>query len=127
MNLEKLWRFIALTIKIQPDGRKVKGTLHWVSANHYEDIEIRLYDRLFNVENPDKVEEGQDFTININKDSLKVITGKAEPALAEVEVLDKFQFERIGYFCVDKDSTKDKPIFNRTVALRDTWSKISNK
>lgn len=110
-----------------PDGRKVKGTLHWVSADHCKNVEIRLYDRLFNVDSPDKVNEGEDFTINLNNDSLKIITGKAEPALVDdVKPLDSFQFERMGYFSVDKDSRDDRIIYNRTVTLKDTWSKLSS-
>lgn len=109
-----------------PDGRKVRGALHWVSAKHCKEIEIRLYDRLFNVENPEKVPEGEDFTYNINRDSLRITTAKGEPSLLEqVAILEKFQFERTGYFCVDKYSTKDHPIYNRTVTLKDTWNKTN--
>lgn len=103
--------------------RKVKGTIHWVSASHAIDAEVRLYDRLFQVENPDKVDEGQTFLDHLNPDSRKIITAKVEPVLRSVNPLDKFQFQRIGYFCVDKDSTKEKLVFNRTVALRDSWNK----
>ncbi len=102
--------------------RKVKGTLHWVSVNHALEAEIRLYDRLFSVEAPDADKE-KDFTEFINPDSLKVITGYLEPSLKNAGVQDKFQFQRIGYFCVDKDSTEEKPVFNRTVSLRDSWAK----
>jgi glutaminyl-tRNA synthetase len=111
-----------------PDGRKVKSTLHWVSAPHALDAEVRLYDYLFTKENPDEVEEGQDFKSNLNPNSLEVLTGcKVEPSLASTKPLDRFQFERIGYFCVDPDSAKGKLIFNRTVGLRDTWAKIQKQ
>jgi glutaminyl-tRNA synthetase len=111
-----------------PDGRKVKSTLHWVSAPHALDAEVRLYDYLFTKENPDEVEEGQDFKSNLNPDSLQVLTGcKVEPSLADAKLLDRFQFERMGYFCVDLDSAKGKLIFNRTVGLRDTWAKIQKQ
>jgi glutaminyl-tRNA synthetase len=111
-----------------PDGRKPKSTLHWVSAAHAIDAEVRLYDYLFNKENPDEVEEGQDFKSNLNPDSLQVLTGcKVEPSLSEAKPLDRYQFERMGYFCLDPDSTKDKLIFNRTVGLRDTWAKIQKQ
>ena len=103
--------------------RKVKGTLHWVSADHAVDAEVRLYDRLFNSETPDVAEEGSDFKSNLNPDSLKVITGKIEPSIKDAKELDKFQFQRLGYFCVDKDSTTEKLVYNRTVPLRDSWSK----
>lgn len=107
------------------DGRKVKGVIHWVSAPHAVDIEARLYETLFTKENPDEVEEGKTFLDYINPDSLKIVTAKAEPSLAESAVGDKFQFERIGYFTKDKDSTADKPVFNRTVTLKDTWAKLN--
>jgi glutaminyl-tRNA synthetase len=111
-----------------PDGRKVKSTLHWVSAPHVLDAEIRLYDYLFTKENPDEVEEGQDFKSNLNPDSLEVLSGcKVEPSLANAKSLDRFQFERIGYFCLDPNSTKYRLIFNRTVSLRDTWAKIQKQ
>jgi glutaminyl-tRNA synthetase len=111
-----------------PDGRKVKSTLHWVSAAHAIDSEVRLYDHLFTKENPDETEEGQDFKSNINPNSLEVLTAcKVEPSLAKAKPLDRFQFERTGYFCVDPDSTKDKLVFNRTVGLRDTWAKIQKQ
>ncbi len=110
-----------------PDGRKVKATLHWVNAADAKDIEVRLYDRLFVKEDPNEVDEGQSFLDNINPDSLKVITAKAEPALTDVKPEEKFQFERLGYFTVDKDSTAEKVVFNRTVTLRDTWAKINAK
>ncbi|HUW84020.1 MAG TPA: glutamine--tRNA ligase/YqeY domain fusion protein [Phycisphaerae bacterium] len=108
-----------------PDGRKVKATLHWVSAAHAVDAEVRLYDRLFNNENPDDTPDGQDFAANLNPDSLEVLTGcKVEPGLAGAEPGRRYQFERLGYFCVDPDSTADKPVFNRTVTLRDSWARI---
>ncbi|MCD4683960.1 MAG: glutamine--tRNA ligase/YqeY domain fusion protein [Bacteroidales bacterium] len=104
--------------------RKVKGTLHWVSAEHAVDAEVRIYDRLFSNEFPDKVEDdSKDFKSNLNQDSLKVITGKIEPSVKEAKVLDKFQFQRLGYYCVDPDSTENKLVFNRTVPLRDSWAK----
>ena len=111
-----------------PDGRKVKSTLHWVSAQHALDAEVRLYDNLFTKENPDEVEEGQDFTSNLNPNSLEVLSScKIEPSLADAQPLARYQFERLGYFCVDLDSTSEKLIFNRTVGLRDTWAKIQQK
>ena len=111
-----------------PDGRKVKATLHWVSATHALDSRVRLYDHLFTKENPDDVEDGQDFTANINPDSLKILTGcKLEPSLADAAAFERYQFERLGYFCVDKDSGRDALVFNRTVTLRDAWAKIQKK
>jgi len=104
--------------------RKVKGTLHWVSVNHALDAEVRLYDRLFKNEFPDEVEDDtKDFKSNLNSDSLKIVTGKIEPSIKEAKALDKFQFQRLGYFCVDPDSTSEKLVFNRTVPLRDSWAK----
>jgi glutaminyl-tRNA synthetase len=111
-----------------PDGRKVQGTIHWVSAQHALDAEVRMYDRLFNVPNPNKVEEDKSFLDYINPDSLKVLTGcKVEPGLAKAIPGAKYQFERKGFFCVDPDSTPQHPIFNLTVTLRDTWAKIEGK
>ncbi len=108
-----------------PDGRKVKGTIHWVSAAHALDAEVRLYDRLFTKEDPTDTEEGRDFTANLNPDSLEVLTScKVEPSLKAAEPESRWQFERLGYFCVDPDSTPDKLVFNRTVSLRDTWAKV---
>jgi glutaminyl-tRNA synthetase len=108
-----------------PDGRKVKGTLHWVSAEHAVDAEVRLYDRLFTEAEPEA--EG-DFLDCLNPDSLKIITAKLEPSLAETAVGERVQFERLGYFTPDpKDSTSDKPVFNRIVALRDSWAKLAKK
>jgi glutaminyl-tRNA synthetase len=111
-----------------PDGRKVKATLHWVSAAHAVEAEIRLYDRLFINEYPEDVEDGQDFTSNINPDSLEVISDAyLEPSLIGAEPGSRYQFERIGYFAVDPDSTEDKLVFNRTVPLRDTWARIKKQ
>jgi len=104
-------------------ARKVKGTIHWVSAKHAIKAEIRLYDRLFIKENPDETEEGYDFKSNLNPESLKVIEGYVEPCLSGAKSLDKYQFQRLGYFCVDPDSTEHKLVFNRTVTLKDSWSK----
>jgi glutaminyl-tRNA synthetase len=109
-----------------PDGRKVKGTLHWVSARHAVDAQVRLYDHLFTKENPNEVEEGKDFTACLNPGSLEVLNGcKLEPSLANAAPASRCQFERLGYFCVDsKDSSPESLVFNRTVTLRDTWAKI---
>jgi len=105
--------------------RKVKGTLHWVSVKHAIEAEIRLYDRLFTEEMPDGVKE-RDYLDFVNPESLKVVTGYLEPSLKDAKEQDKVQFQRIGYFCVDRDSTAAKPVFNRTVSLRDSWAKIKN-
>jgi glutaminyl-tRNA synthetase len=111
-----------------PDGRKVKSTIHWVSAAHAVDAEVRLYENLFTKENPSDTEEGQDFTANLNPNSLEVLTGaKVEPSLRDPQVLSRYQFERLGYFCVDADSKPGAPVFNRTVALKDTWAKIEKR
>ncbi len=111
-----------------PDGRKVKSTIHWVSAAHALDAEVRIYNNLFTKENPNEVEEGQDFTANLNPDSLEVLTGcKIEPSLGDAEAGSRYQFERLGYFSVDTDSTSGNPVFNRTIGLRDTWSKIESR
>ena len=111
-----------------PDGRKVKSTIHWVSAAHAIDAEVRLYDKLFTVEDPNQVEEGQDFTANLNPNSLEVIPrAKLEPSLANASVEGRYQFERLGYFCVDPDSKPGHLVFNRTVALKDTWAKVEKK
>jgi len=108
-----------------PDGRKVKGTLHWVSAEHAVDAEVRLYDRLFTEAEP---EAQGDFLDCLNPDSLKIITAKLEPLLAETAVGERVQFERLGYFTPDpKDSTPAKLVFNRIVALRDGWAKLAKK
>ena len=107
-----------------PDGRKVKGTIHWVSAKHAVDAEVRLYDRLFSLESPDDVPEGQDWKDGLNPDSLEVISdAKLEPSLAAAEPGARFQFERNGYFCVDQNSSSEKLTFNRTATLRDSWAK----
>ena len=111
-----------------PDGRKVKGTIHWVEATNAIDAEIRQYDRLFIKEDPEAVEEGKDFLSNLNPDSLKVMTGKVEPSLANLPAETRVQFERVGYFCTDRyDHSAAKPVFNMTVGLKDTWSKIEKK
>ncbi len=108
-----------------PDGRKVKSTLHWVCAESAIKSEVRLYNHLFTKENPEDAPEGEDFISNLNPDSLEVLSDcYVEPSLANAEPLSRYQFERIGYFCVDPDSSKEKPVFNRTVSLRDTWAKI---
>ena len=111
-----------------PDGRKVKGTIHWVSAAHARRAEVRLYDHLFKPENPNDVPDGGDFKDNLNPDSLQVLSDcLVEPSLAEAAAGDRVQFERQGYFCVDSDSTAEKLVFNRTVSLRDSWAKIEKK
>lgn len=108
-----------------PDGRKVKATLHWVSAKHAADAEVRLYDHLFTVEDPSRLEEGADWRDHLNPESLRALEGcKVEPAAAELGIGDRFQFERKGYFCVDPDSAPGKLVFNRAVSLRDTWARI---
>jgi len=107
------------------DGRKVKSTLHWVSARHCLPVEVRLYNRLFSKENPEEAPEGKDFKVNLNPESLEVLDGcRVEPCLSQAKPFERYQFERIGYFCVDPDSTGAKVVFNRTVALRDKWAKI---
>jgi glutaminyl-tRNA synthetase len=110
-----------------PDGRKVKATLHWVSAPHAIQAEVRLYDRLFKKEDPYESEEGQSFLSNLNEGSLRSVTAYVEPHVKDAKPLDKFQFERLGYFCVDKYSTKDKLVFNRTATLRDSWARMTGK
>ena len=111
-----------------PDGRKVKATLHWVSAAHAVDAEVRLYDRLFSIENPGLTPLDRDWREFLNPESLRVLTGcKVEPGLAEASPGTRYQFERIGYFCVDPDSAPGRPVFNRTVSLKDTWAKIERK
>jgi len=111
-----------------PDGRKVKSTIHWVAASTAVDAEVRIYENLFTKENPNEVEEGQDFTANLNPNSLEIITNaKLEPSLASAAVGGRYQFERLGYFCVDPDSKAGRPVFNRTVALKDTWAKVEKK
>ncbi len=111
-----------------PDGRKVKSTIHWVSAAHAIDAEVRIYDNLFTQEDPNQVEEGQEFTANLNPNSLEVIApAKLEPSLANAQIESRHQFERLGYFCVDPDSRPAHLVFNRTVALKDTWAKVEKK
>jgi glutaminyl-tRNA synthetase len=107
-----------------PDGRKVKSTIHWVSAAHAMNGEVRLYDNLFSNPDPSDVPEGQDFTANLNPNSLEIVgQAKLEPSLGNAKAGDRYQFERLGYFCVDPDSAPGKLVFNRTVALKDTWAK----
>ena len=110
-----------------PDGRKVKSTIHWLSAAHTKEAEFRMYDRLFTKEDPEEGEEG--FLAGLNPDSLHILHGYVEPSLAQTKPGDRFQFERLGYFATDQDSTENKPVFNLTVSLKDTWAKIerSNK
>ena len=111
-----------------PDGRKVKSTIHWVSAGQAIEAEVRIYDNLFNVEDPNQTPEGQEFTVNLNPNSLQIVKGaKLEPCLKNATAGDRFQFERLGYFCADKESTPEQLVFNRTVALRDTWAKVEKK
>ena len=109
------------------DGRKVKGVIHWVSAPHAKEAEIRLFDRLFTRESLDDIEEGKTFKDYLNPASLTVVKGYVEPSLAGTAPGSKYQFERIGYFCADKDSSIEKPVFNRTVTLKDSWSKMAAK
>jgi glutaminyl-tRNA synthetase len=111
-----------------PDGRKVKSTLHWVSADKALEAQVRLYDHLFTKENPDKTNEGEDFKSNLNPDSCQVLDSCwIEPSLTGAAPFSRYQFERLGYFCVDPDSSDEKPVFNRTVSLRDTWAKLQKK
>ena len=111
-----------------PDGRKVKATIHWVSAEHALDGEVRLYDTLFATPDPGRTEDGKDFTANLNPHSLEVVkSAKLEPSLANAGAGSRYQFERLGYFCVDPDSKPGRPVFNRTVALKDTWAKIETR
>ena len=108
-----------------PDGRKVKATIHWVSAAHAIEAEVRLYDHLFSKENPEDVAENTDYKANLNPRSLETLTEcRVEPSLAGASAGSRYQFERQGYFCVDPESTDEKPVFNRTVGLRDTWAKL---
>src|SRR5262249_22921102 len=110
-----------------PDNRKVKATIHWVSAEHSLPAEVRLYDYLFTKADPDDYPEGQDYKATLNPESLVTLTDcRVEPSLATTKVGDRFQFERMGYFCVDPDSKPEALVFNRTVTLRDTWAKIEN-
>jgi glutaminyl-tRNA synthetase len=111
-----------------PDGRKVKSTLHWVSAQHALEAEVRLYEHLFNRKDPTDVEQGKDFKAHLNPDSLEVLTScRVEPSLANAGTGSRYQFERQGYFCVDTDSSAEKLVFNRAVSLRDTWAKIEKQ
>jgi glutaminyl-tRNA synthetase len=111
-----------------PDGRKVKSTIHWVSAAHAVDAEVRLYEHLFSKPDPTDVEEGKDVLDNLNPRSLEVVSpAKVEPSLANATPGARYQFERLGYFCVDPDAKPGKPVFNRTVALKDTWAKVEKK
>jgi glutaminyl-tRNA synthetase len=110
-----------------PDGRKVKGTIHWVSAAHAVRAEVRLYDHLFTKPDPDDVPTGQDYKVNLNPNSLQRLDGFVEPSLKDATPGSRFQFERLGYFSVDADSTPQTPVFNRTVSLVDTWAKIQKK
>jgi glutaminyl-tRNA synthetase len=111
-----------------PDGRKVKSTIHWVSEKYAIDAEVRLYETLFTQEDPNEVQEGQEFTDNLNPQSLEILTNcKVEPSLADATPGSRYQFERMGYFAVDPDTAAGKLVFNRTVALRDTWAKIEKK
>ena len=108
-----------------PDGRKVKSTIHWVSAAHAVDAEVRLYDNLFTREDPNETDEGENFVANLNPRSLEVLAcARLEPSLRDAAEGSRYQFERLGYFCADPDSVPGRPVFNRTVALRDTWAKI---
>ncbi|MDD2922647.1 MAG: glutamine--tRNA ligase, partial [Anaerolineales bacterium] len=107
------------------DGRKVKSTIHWVSAQRAKEVEIRMYDRLFTKEDPEEGEEG--FLACLNPKSLETLNGFVEPSLALVKVGERFQFERLGYFCVDAESAPEKPVFNLTVNLKDAWAKMEKK
>ena len=111
-----------------PDGRKVKGTLHWVSAAHSVRAEVRLYSHLFSVEDPMKVAPSQEITANLNPDSLETVRDcRVDPSVAAALPGSSLQFERLGYFCADSESSEAAPVFNRTVTLRDTWAKIVSK
>jgi glutaminyl-tRNA synthetase len=111
-----------------PDGRRVKATLHWVSAQHAIPIEVRLYDRLFTAEDPERVPDGQTILAHLNPESLEVLHNcQAEPGLGSSRAGDRFQFERLGYFCVDPDSSPNGRVFNRTVSLRDTWARLEQR
>ena len=111
-----------------PDGRKVKSTIHWVSAAHAVDAEVRIYETLFSKEDPNQLPEGQEFTANLNPNSLEIIaSAKLEPSLANAPIESRYQFERLGYFCVDPDSKPGQLVFNRTAALKDTWAKVEKR
>jgi glutaminyl-tRNA synthetase len=106
----------------------VKSTIHWVSAAHAVDAEVRIYENLFTKENPSDVEPGQDVLDNLNPNSLEIIAdAKVEPSLANAAAGTRYQFERLGYFCADPDSRPGKPVFNRTVALKDAWARVEKK
>jgi glutaminyl-tRNA synthetase len=105
------------------DGRKVKGIIHWVDARSAVTTEVRVYDHLFLKEDPDDVDEGMTFIDSLNPDSLETMSARVEPSLAKASPGDHFQFERLGYFCMDQDSSKEKPVFNKTVSLKDSWAK----
>ena len=108
-----------------PDGRKVKATIHWVSAAHALPAEVRSYDRLFVKEDPDEASEGQDFLVHLNPNSLEILTAcRVEPSLVNAKAGSIYQFERQGYFCVDPDAAKGTLVFNRAVSLKDEWAKI---
>ena len=112
-----------------PDGRKVKGTLHWVSAKHAVEAEVRIYDHLFTKRDPEEAEEDKDYISNLNPNSLEVVKScKLEPSLKDASSGSRYQFERLGYFFADPiDSSAGRPVFNRTATLRDTWKKIESK
>jgi glutaminyl-tRNA synthetase len=111
-----------------PDGRKVKSTMHWVSAAHAISAEVRLYDKLFSKPDPFDFPEGGDLFDNLNPNSIEIVAdAKLEPSLASAKIEDRYQFERVGYFCLDSDSTETKKIFNRTLPLKDSWAKIEKK
>jgi glutaminyl-tRNA synthetase len=111
-----------------PDGRKVKGTIHWISEAHAGDVEVRLYDRLFTLEDLNSLADGDDWRTHLNPNSLKVARAKVEPSLLQTKPGTRVQFERVGYFCTDsKDCTPGKPVFNRTVTLKDSWAKVVAK
>jgi len=111
-----------------PDGRKVKSTMHWVSARHALSAEIRIYEKLFTRPDPQDVEEGKTFLDNLNPNSIEIIAdARLEPSLAKAKLEDRFQFERVGYFCLDPDSTAQKLVFNRTLPLKDSWARIEKK
>ena len=121
--IQGVTKLLVDTLGKNPEGRKVKGVVHWVPAAASIECEVRLYDRLFRSPNPEKAEDSASFLDNINPDSLQVLTGcRAEPSLGDAQPEDRFQFEREGYFCADiKDSKPGHPVFNRTVTLRDSW------
>ena len=110
-----------------PGNAESEIDTHWVSAAEAIPVEVRLYDKLFTAENPNEAPEGQDFTMYLNPKSLEVVQGIAEPSLASARPGDRYQFERLGYFCVDKSSTAERLVFNRTAELRDTWAKLQKR